>query len=281
MKLKKVTIIGMGLIGGSIGKALIKRGLADEVAGICRRQSSLARAVKQKTLTAGYVNSYEEALAGADVVIIATPVHTIMETLKILTDVERSGKMLVTDVGSTKKEIVSYAAGLKDRFSFVGGHPLAGSEKAGVEYADADLFNGSVCVLTPDGETNPEDVNKIKDLWESVGATVCSMDPETHDAYLAYSSHLPHIAAYALAGTLEESFPAFMFAAGFKDTTRIASSDAALWRDIFMSNRENLLEAVKRFKKVLSEMEDDIRENRKEDLEKKLKECKRKRDEIF
>jgi len=284
MKLRKVTIIGMGLIGGSIGKALIKRGLADEVAGVCRRQSSLDRAVEEKTLTTGYVNNYAEALEGADIVFIATPVRTIKETLKILADAAGTGtdgKMLVTDVGSTKKEIVDLAAEFKDRFSFVGGHPLAGSEKAGVEYADADLFNGSVCILTPGPETRPEDADKVKNIWGAMGATVYFEDPGKHDADLAYSSHLPHIAAYALAGAIEEGFPAHMFASGFKDTTRVASSDAALWSDIFMSNRDNLLSSVKRFREVLSAMEDDIREGRKEELEKKLKECKRKRNEIL
>jgi prephenate dehydrogenase len=281
MKFKKVVIIGMGLIGGSIGRALIEGGLADKVVGICRRQSSLDRAVEKKTLTAGHINNYEEAVAGADMVIIATPVHTIMEILKVLSGVITNSGTVVTDVGSTKKEIVNCAAEFRDRFSFVGGHPLAGSEKAGVEYADAGLFHDSVCVLTPDSRTRKEDVNKVKDLWESIGASVYLVDPEKHDTDLAFSSHLPHIAAYALAGTLKKGISAAMFAGGFKDTTRIASSDAALWSDIFMSNRDNVLEAIKRYKEVLSGIENDISRNAKEELEERLKDCKRKRDEVL
>jgi len=281
MKLKKIVIIGMGLIGGSIGKAAIEKGLADEVVGVCRRQSSLDRAVKERSLTRGYVNNYDEAAGGADIIFIATPVHTIKETLEKLAGTVKDPNVLVTDVGSTKKEIVEYAKRYKDKFVFIGGHPLAGSEKAGVEYSTPDLFEGSACMLTPDEGVGDENVKKLRDFWEDLGAGVGIIGPEKHDYNLAFSSHLPHVVAYALAGVVEEALPPTMFAAGFKDTTRIAASDAVLWSDIFMSNRENILKAIAKYKNILSGIEDDIRESNEEALKEKLRDYKKVRDELF
>jgi prephenate dehydrogenase len=280
MKFKKVVIIGTGLIGGSIGKALIKKGLAEEVVGVCRRQSTLERAVKEKAFTRGFVNSYEEALGGADLVLIATPVHTIREILEKIADTVNSPDVIVTDVGSTKKEIVEYADSFKDKFVFVGAHPLAGSEKAGVEFSSPELFEGSVCIVTPSAGTPEDSKNKLKGLWEAAGAKVVELTPEKHDEYLAFSSHLPHVAAYALMGALDESVPLSMLATGFKDTTRIAASDAVLWSDIFISNRDNVLKSIERYKEILSGIENDIRDKNEESLKKKLGSYKERRDEI-
>ncbi len=280
MKLKKVVIIGMGLIGGSIGKALISKGLADEVVGVCRRQSSLEKALREGALTGGYVNNYGEAVRGADVVFIATPVHTIKEILKLLAEVIEDRKAVVTDVGSTKKEIVDHAAGFKDRFSFVGGHPLAGSEKTGVENSCPELFRDSLCVLTRGEMTREEDLESMRRLWESMGAAVDILTPARHDEILSFTSHLPHIVAYALAGSEEREYTRYM-STGFKDTTRIASSDPVLWSDIFMSNRDNALKSIERFKEILSSIERDIRRNDKDALREKLKTYKEMRDEVF
>jgi len=280
MKLKKVVIIGMGLIGGSIGKAIIEKGLAEEVVGVCRRQSSLDRAVKEKALTKGYVDSYTEAVPGADVVFIATPVHTIKTVLEDLSEVLKDGKTIVTDVGSTKKEIVANAGWFRDRFTFIGGHPLAGSEKSGVEYSSADLFGGSVCILTPDENTPEEPKAMLTGLWQDMGAAVVELSPDKHDENLAFSSHLPHIAAYALMGALGKNFPYAMLASGFKDTTRIAASDGALWSDIFLSNRRNVLNAIGRYREVLTSLEKDIQDENADLLTKKLSDYKEMRDEI-
>jgi len=280
MKIKKVVIIGMGLIGGSIGKALIAKGVAREVVGVCRRDSSLKRAIKEKSLTKGYVDSYKEALAGAEIIVIATPVNIIKEVLKRIAEVINDTKVLVTDAGSTKKEIVDYAANFKDKFSFIGAHPLAGSEKSGVECSQSDLFKNSVCVLTPREGVSEEDYGKIKSLWEKMGAAVIKTTPEEHDKNLAFSSHLPHIAAYALAGVLWDKFPKDMVSTGFKDTTRIASSDPELWKDIFMSNETFVIEAIGRFKAVLSDIENDIKNGRASELKERLKKCSRKRENV-
>lgn len=280
MHIKKAVIIGMGLIGGSIGKALMEKGLADEVIGICRRQSSLDRAIKEKALSMGFVNNYSEAISGADIIFIATPVHTIKDVLKILNDIKEKGNWLVTDVGSTKKEIVDYAACFKKRFSFVGGHPLAGSEKAGVEYSTSDLFERSLCILTKGAGTCEKGLESIQKLWQAMGAKVDIITPEEHDKILSFTSHLPHIVAYTLAGAQKTEYIKYM-STGFKGTSRIASSDPVLWSDIFMSNRDNVLESISCFKELLSDIENDIRKNRGENLKEKLEKFKRMRDELI
>jgi prephenate dehydrogenase len=279
MKLKKVVIIGMGLIGGSIGKAILKKGLADEVVGVCRRESSLERAIKEKSLTKGFVNSYAQAIEGSDLVIIATPVHTVKEALDGLAEVLEGAEVLVTDVGSTKKEIVDYADKYKDKFSFLGAHPLAGSEKAGVEHSTSDLFENSLCVLTPGEHSSSENVEKLSVFWQSLGAEVDIIAPELHDEILAFTSHLPHIAAYALCGSVDDKFFKYT-STGFKDTTRIASSDALLWSDIFMSNKENVLKSIEKYKAILTNIETAIREDKIEVLKEQLNSIKNKRDEI-
>ena len=277
MKYKKIVIIGMGLIGGSIAKALLDKDLADEVIGVCRRQSSLDRAVKEKAVKRGYVNNYEEAAAGADIIFIATPVNTTKKVLDDLAGVINDTGVLVTDVGSTKKEIVDHARKYAGHFSFVGAHPLAGSEKKGVEYARPDLFKRSLCVLTRTETTPDADIEKLRSLWQALGAKVKVTTPEEHDRILAFTSHLPHIAAYALAGAQDPKNYDYM-STGFGDATRIASSDPALWSDIFMTNSDNVLNSISRFKELLSGIEEDIRQGRQEALRQKLEECKRLRD---
>ncbi|MGB2599999.1 MAG: prephenate dehydrogenase/arogenate dehydrogenase family protein [Candidatus Omnitrophota bacterium] len=278
MKLKKVVIIGTGLIGGSIGKALLERGLADEVVGVCRRQSTLERTLKEKAVSTGFVDNYEEACKGAEVIFVATPIHTIKDNLEALAGV-LSGNVIVTDAGSTKKEIVAHAARFKDKFSFVGGHPLAGSEKTGVEHARQDLFENSLCVLTRDGSTKEEDLEKVSGLWQAMGAEVDIIAPEKHDEILAFTSHLPHVLAYSLTGVQKKEYFKYM-STGFKDATRIASSSADIWSDIFISNSGNVLKSIERFREVLAQIEDDIRRGRKEELGEKLQKYREIRDEI-
>lgn len=281
MKIKRIAIIGTGLIGGSLGKAVLEKNIADQVIGVCRRQVSLTAAVKSGSLTTGYVNDYEEALKGVDIIVIATPVHAIKKILKNLADVLNDSKIIVTDVGSTKEEIVKYAAQFKDSFSFVGAHPLAGSEKKGVEYANSHLFENSVCIVTPTNETLDENYERVKSLWEKTGARIVRLEPKIHDEYLAFSSHLPHIVAYALAGALGENFSKDMVATGFKDTTRIALSDPELWKDIFMSNKQNVINAIARVKEILSGIEEDLALDKEAELVKKLKKYKGIRDEYL
>lgn len=278
-KFKKIAIIGMGFIGGSMGKAILKNGIAEEVIGICRRQVFLDKAIKKKSLTKGFINNYEEALKGVEIIVIATPVHIIKNVLTDLEKVLDDKTVIVTDVGSTKKEIVEYAAAFTDKFSFIGGHPLAGSEKVGVEYSNVELFKGTLCVLTRDHTSKEEDLKRIECLWKALGAEVDIVDPLEHDAILSSTSHLPHVVAYALAGTLKKEYAKYT-STGFKDTTRIASSDPVLWSDVFLSNKDNVLESIRGFRNIVEKIEDDIRNGREQELKERLGLCKGIRDEI-
>ena len=279
MKYNKIAIIGTGLIGGSIGKALISRGLADEVIGVCRRESSLKRAIDEKAVTKCFVNNYEEALEGVDIIFIATPVETVKEVLEKLSSVKLKKGVIVTDVGSTKKDIVDFAAKYKSSFIFLGTHPLAGSEKTGVEFAKDGFFEDSVCVLTPDKDIDKRVIDRMQLFWQDLGARVEVITPDEHDLILAYTSHLPHIAAYALAGSADESFAPFV-STGFKDTTRIASSDPLLWAEIFLTNKDNVLKTIARYKSELSIIEESIKQGDEKRLIGILENYKRIRDEI-
>ncbi len=280
MKYGKVAIIGTGLIGGSIGKALLKKRMCEKIVGVCRRESSRERAIRENAVTECFINDYEQALKDAEVIIIATPVETEKEVLKKISLIDIRPGAIITDVGSTKKDIVDFASGFCDRYTFVGSHPLAGSEKTGVEYASADLFMDSVCVITP-GEKNSE--GQVKDLtrfWKGLGANVKVLAPAEHDLILAYTSHLPHIAAYALAGSTDENYAPFI-STGFKDTTRIASSDPQLWADIFLTNSDNVLKSIEKYKKKIASIQETINKGDRGNLVKLLKEFKRIKDGII
>lgn len=280
MMYKKVVVIGTGLIGGSIGKALIERKLAGEVIGVCRRASSAERALKEKAVTSAVVDDYKTSCEGADIVVIATPIDTIKDVIaKLALDVSSPG-IIVTDAGSTKKDIVEHASGYRDKMLFVGSHPMAGSEKIGVENSYPGIFEGSTCIITPDAGTVDDAREKVAGFWSSLGAVIREMSPEDHDYGIAFSSHLPHVAAYALAGVLEEKLPPYLFAGGFKDTTRIASSDAGLWAEIFGSNRRNILKAIEKYKEKLTDLEGKIRSENKKDLCDSLNKWKRLKDDL-
>ncbi|KJJ83438.1 bifunctional cyclohexadienyl dehydrogenase/3-phosphoshikimate 1-carboxyvinyltransferase [Candidatus Omnitrophus magneticus] len=277
--LNRLVIIGPGLIGGSLGKAVIARSLAREVVGVFRQESSLNKALALNAVTKGYISNYEASIKGAEMVVIATPVHIIKDVLLNLSRVESKG-FIVTDVGSTKKEIVDFAKTFSGKFKFVGGHPLAGSEKTGVEFSQPNLFEKAVCVLTKDKDTDESAVKTVKNLWESTGALVDVLSPSEHDSILAFTSHLPHIVAYSLVNSEDSKYSRYM-ASGFRDTSRIASSDSILWNSILMSNRANVLYAISIFKKNLDILEGAIANGDTELLIKKIKEAQEVRDEIY
>lgn len=256
MKYKKIVIIGTGLIGGSVGKALLKKGLAGEVVGVCRRESSQKRALDEKAVTDCFVNDYAAALKGADIVVIATPMQAEEEMVKQIVPFLDS-KTVVTDVGSTKEAIVKFAASFVDKMDFVGSHPLAGSETKGVENATAELFEGSICVVTPDGTTRKESAGKINEFWSALGATCVETPPDKHDKILAFTSHLPHVAAYALGAVQEEENIKFI-STGFKDTTRIALSDPQLWAGILCGNKKNVIDSISEYEKVLDNIKQSL-----------------------
>jgi prephenate dehydrogenase len=229
-----VAIVGVGLIGGSLGRALLARKLAKRVIGVGRSQASLDAARRTGAVTETALDP--AAVAEADLVVVATGVKSIPRLLEAVDQAVRPGT-LVTDAGSTKASIV--AAWEKCRKSrrgrFVGSHPLAGSHRRGPEAAEAELFTGRVAVVTPATATPPDDVAAIGEFWSALGATVFVMSPREHDRIVAATSHAPHVMAAAIAAATPAAALPFT-AGGWRDTTRIAAGDAELWADILLDN---------------------------------------------
>ena len=240
-----VAIVGVGLIGGSIGLALQSRRLAGRVIGVGRSAASLATARTAKVVTEISLD-LEAAVAEADLVVVATDVGTISSLLDRVDEAVRPGT-LITDAGSTKASIV--AAWEKRRRSrrgrFVGGHPIAGSHKSGPAAADATLFEGRVTVVTPARGTPAADAEAIGGFWAAVGSTVFMMDPKEHDKHLAATSHAPHLLAAAIALATPAAARQFT-AGGWRDTTRIAAGDPELWADILLDNAAQVAKALAR-----------------------------------
>ena len=245
MQISTLSIIGVGLLGGSIALAARQRRLAGRIIGADRNPAALAIARERGMLDEAHGDPCR-AVAEASLVVFCTPVDRIADHIGACAMSCRPGTLL-TDVGSTKTAIVRRLAGrLPPGVNFVGSHPLAGSEKTGPESARADLFEGRLVVLTPVGDP-PAAVWTIGDFWRGLGARVETMSPETHDEVLATTSHLPHLLASVLAGVLPLEWRP-LTATGFRDTTRLAAGSPELWQAIFLSNQPALLEAVDRFR---------------------------------
>lgn len=239
-----VAIVGVGLIGGSIGLALRRRKLARRVVGIGRRQASLRQA-KSVGACDATTTDLARGVVDAELVIVCTPVGQIAAHVTQATAANPAA--LVTDAGSTKQRIVEQLAATLPRGArFVGSHPLAGSEKRGPGEADARLLEGRTVIVTPTADSNSRDVAAVCGLWTSLGAKVQRMTPAEHDAALALVSHLPHAVAAALAAaTPERVLP--LAAGGWRDTTRVAAGDPELWQQIFAHNRQYLAQALAEF----------------------------------
>ncbi len=253
----RVAIVGVGLIGGSIGIDLLRRGLARHVVGIGRRQESLDEARDVGAISSASTD-LSQGVRDAELVIVCTPVGRIVEDVLAAAKAAKPGT-LITDAGSTKAEIVAYLeraaldGSLSSEVAFIGSHPLAGGEKTGPRTAIADLFVNRVVVVTPSASSKEADVRTISDFWSSLGARVMTMSAEEHDRIVAATSHLPHLVASALAASTDIAHLP-LTAGGWLDTTRIAAGDASLWQQILMSNRENVLESLKRFEQNLAAM---------------------------
>jgi prephenate dehydrogenase len=282
-RVEKVLVIGLGLIGGSLARSLKLSGFAGHVSGYGYRDVSL-----KKGLELGVIDSYsldlEEALAGADIVVIGTPTLTANEMLKrVLPAV--GPDTVITDVASVKGSLLKTARDVcqgKLPPNLVLGHPIAGSEHSGVDASREDLFVDHRVILTPEPETDPAALGLIRDMWLSTGAEVVELGVEEHDAILAATSHLPHVLAYALVNTLAgntRSEDIFRFAAGgFRDFTRIASSDADMWRDIALANRDELLKAMDGFTDKLAELRQAVADGDGEAMHKTFSAAKAARD---
>jgi prephenate dehydrogenase len=283
-KFESVAIVGVGLIGGSIGMALRERRLAGEVVGIGRSQVSLGKA-QQLGAVDRFTTYIAEGVANADLTIVCTPVDTIAEIVRQIGAASRSDA-LITDAGSTKETIVSAVEGQCGSRTggprFVGSHPLAGDHRTGVEVARADLLVNRKVIVTPTASSEPGAVASISEFWRSVGAEVLTMSPAAHDSALAATSHLPHLVAFALAAsTPHDLLP--LAASGWRDTTRIAGGDSAMWRPIFTTNREHILAALDRFEGLVRELRSALAagdERRLLEIIEQAREIKSKRDAL-
>jgi prephenate dehydrogenase len=256
--IRQLTIIGLGLIGGSLALALKRAGAVGRVTAYARRQASIDEALSLGVIDAGSTD-LAEAVAGAEVVVVATPVGAMEAIFRQLAP-HLTADMALTDVGSTKGSVVTAAQRALGQLptGFVPGHPIAGTESSGVGAAFAELYQHRRVILTPLEASRSEAVAKVRAMWEACGAEVIEMGVEHHDEVLAATSHLPHMLAYALVDTLarmDESEEIFEFAAGgFRDFTRIASSSPAMWHDICLANREALLAVLRRFADDLAQL---------------------------
>jgi prephenate dehydrogenase len=250
--INRLALIGVGLIGGSLARALRDAGHVREVIGYGRGLANLQRAV-ELGVADRVETSLSAAVRDADMVVLATPVGSMAEILGAIAPYLAKGAV-VTDVGSVKGTIAAAArTALGAKLSgFVPGHPIAGTERTGVEASFSSLFVGRRVVLTPLPETSIEAVARVRAMWQAAGAEVVSMSVEHHDTVLAATSHLPHLLAYALVdmlAQLDDSREIFAFAAGgFRDFTRIASSDPVMWRDISLANRTAIADMLKKYR---------------------------------
>jgi len=258
---KQVLVVGLGLIGGSFAKALKANGSCEKVLGSTRSPETLQKAIDNDVIDDGD-NDLEKAAAQlqeGDVILIATPTLSVADKLLQLKDAMLRG-VIVTDAASVKGDLAVKAREMFGHMPkhLVLGHPIAGSEQSGIDAVNPGLYQNHRVILTPEGETSPDSVEKVKSLWEAVGATVSEMSVEDHDTVLAATSHLPHVLAFGLVDSLakrSERQDIFTYAAGgFRDFTRIASSDPQMWHDIVIANREAILTALDRFEQSLGDL---------------------------
>lgn len=282
MLYRKLTLIGVGLLGGSLGMAVKHRGLAEVVCGYVRRRSSI-----QECIRAGAVDhatlDLESAVSDADVVVLCTPVGQMQQLAERFVSVLSPGA-IVTDVGSVKDGLVQSLEKLvhSTKARFVGGHPMAGSEKAGVVNAHKDLFEGTVCVVTQTKETSKTALRRVRELWRGVGAQTIVMSPAAHDDLVSRSSHLPHILAAQLVhlvlGKGRKKHQETVCANGFRDTTRVASGLPEMWRDIIVANRHRIVRSISDYIAGLEKFRTALLENRVDEIERFLTRAKHWRD---
>jgi prephenate dehydrogenase len=280
--IRRLCVVGPGLLGGSVALAARARGLAREIVAVGRSDASVAPALRAGAVDRGVTN-LAEGLRGSDLCILATPVATLESQLAAVWAAAEAD-VVITDVGSTKGRIVDRAERLAAGrpLAFVGSHPMAGSERAGFAEARADLFVAATVVLTPTEGTSPAALARVRGLWEAMGARITVLDPVTHDRAAAAVSHLPHLVADALVDAVTRMDPAFfeIAARGFRDTTRIAASSPPIWREIFQDNRAALGEALAAFRKSLDHLEDVLATGDAAAVEAELERIKQQRERL-
>ncbi len=252
MKFDKATVIGVGLIGASFALAIKKEGLCGHIAGSGRSEQNLSRA-----RDLGIIDSYDldpaSACIDSELIFLSTPVGTFSDLIRKCAGSFRKGA-IITDAGSVKGKLVREIEGLLPaHVNYIGGHPIAGSDRSGIDSSNAGLFRDALCVITPTEKSDAGALKVVSEIWRSLGAKVITMEPEIHDRVYGAVSHLPHVIAYILMNTVHDIDPSCLAFSGqgFKDLTRIASSSPELWRDICLLNRENLIEMLSLFQNNL------------------------------
>jgi len=274
----KVAIIGVGLIGGSIGIALKKKRLAKEIIGLCHRKSTINIALRHKAIDKGTLN-LKEAVRDADLIILSTPINFIIKLAYRITRLAKKDCIL-TDVGSSKFAIVNaIERHLPNNVKFMATHPLAGSEKKGVRFACGELFSNSICIFTPTKNTDKSVMRRVGKLWRSLGAKVVILGPSEHDSIISFISHLPHMLAFSLINSIPQKYLRFA-TRGLQDSTRIAASDPLVWRDICLTNSNQILKAIKAFEFHLSKIKRSVKEKDAKVILKVFKNAKVKREAL-
>jgi len=282
--IQKLAIIGVGLMGGSLALSLKNGGYVGEVIGIGRGIENLRNAFNLGIIDK-YTQNLKDGVIDADVIVVAIPVESIVDIIDKAQTFMKDGA-IITDVGSVKGEIVKNVDKILDsRLAFVGGHPVAGTEKSGADAAFSTLYKGSKCILTPSKSTKGEALEKIKLMWEKTGAEVIVMSTEDHDKILAAISHLPHMIAYSLVNTVDgiDDFDESIInysAGGFKDFTRIASSSPEMWRDICSMNKTAIVDMIDRYMKELSQLKTLIEEDSHNEILDLFSKSKKARDSL-
>ncbi len=283
MQFRKITIVGVGLLGGSIGLAARQRRLAGEVAGYVRRKASLKDCEKAGAVDFATTDLLA-TVSNADLIFLCTPLAQMRSLAEQILPALKRGA-IVTDVGSVKAEVVRELESIiaKAGAHFIGSHPMAGGEKMGVLAARADLFKCAVNILTPTKKSNPAAVRKLEQFWQSLGARTLRLDAAQHDLLVSRTSHLPHITAAALANlVLNPANPkaqAGLCATGFRDTTRIASGSPEMWRDIALANRKNVSQSVDAFVGELKKFQTALKKNDVKAVEAFFTSAKERRDD--
>lgn len=286
LTLKKIAIIGMGLMGGSFAAALKQKKMVTQLWGYDTNVDSLIKAEKLGLITES-ASSVAEAVKQAQLIVIAVPVLAIEQVLAAIKDsgcLAANPKPLITDMSSVKSHVIDAAIKVFGQLpdTLVPGHPIAGSERHGVQAADADLFYNHKVILTPTSATSAKALEKIEKLWQYLGSEVVRMDAGHHDQVLAQTSHLPHLLAYSLVDTLSnqpDGKEIFKYAAGgFRDFSRIAASDPTMWRDIFKANHDAILDILDKFTADLAEIRELMKADEMDVLAEKLAKAKEARD---
>ena len=252
-RFKQVSIIGLGLIGGSLGMALRKGRVAKRVIGFARHEATVQKAKRKGAIHDGDTELCPDWLGQSDLVVLAVPPDEVVPMARQVARLT-CHSFLMTDATSVKEPVVrSLETLLPSRIRFVGSHPIAGSERSGIEAAEPALFRGAPCIVTPTGRTDPQAVKQVSRMWKGIGSRVVLMDPKRHDSLVAQISHAPHLAAVALA-LLPEEAALRVAGGGFSDTTRIAASDPAMWEQICRMNKKEVIAALERLMAGLSRL---------------------------